>query len=128
MLNVANGTPFQGYVQLNSSTLGPVPFAIIVNVGQAALGVFPSKMRTYITNITLSSNDAVVSLVTMDTGSTTPTKLVSAYLSLTALLQPEEIPNGVLRGVIGVSPRMTAQAVSAGATIECIIQGYLCNT
>lgn len=129
MLNIQDGTPFQGYVSLTQGVPGPVAFAYFVTVGQALIGIAPpAGHRAYITNITLSSNDAVVSLVTMDSGGTTPTKFVSAYLSGSVLLQPEEIPNGVLRSIFGVSPRMTAQAVSAGATVECIIQGYLSKT
>lgn len=129
------GTPFIGYLSLTNATPGPVSFPIQVVMGGTSdpYTLLPAD-KVYITNITMSSNDATAALVTVDTGSsgggvdTTPTKLVSAYLSATQYLQPEQIPPGVCHGPPGVAPRATASAVTAGKTVEIIIKGYIGKT
>jgi hypothetical protein len=123
---IASGTPFIGYVSLTPGAPGPVPFAIFLIMGQAAIAM-PANLVPYIVNMTLSSNDSVASLVTVDSGGTAPTKFLRAYMSQTQVLQPEQIALGVLRGILGTAPRAAAQAVSAGATVECTIMGYLYN-
>ncbi len=124
MLNVKNGTPFIGYAQLTNGAPGPTTFSLFVTMGQVAAAM-PVGMKPYIVNITLSSNDATPALVTLDSGGTTPTKFVSAYMSVSQALQPEEIPPGICRGRPGFMPRVTATAVSGVSTVECVIQGYL---
>lgn len=127
MINTGSGTPFIGYVSLTSVAPGPVSFALFLTMGQAAVAM-PANMRPYIVNMTLSSNDAVASLVTLDTGGGTPTKLSRAYVNVTQTLQPEGVDFGLCRGVLGVMPRATANAVSPGSTVECVIHGYLSAT
>lgn len=128
MLQRLSGTPFQGYAQLTNGSPGPKSFNIVTTIGTAGSTILAANLRVYIVNITLSSNDATPALVTMDSGGTTPTKFISAYMSAAQQLQPEEIPPGILRGIFGTMPRIGATAVSGGATVECVIQGYVSNT
>lgn len=127
------GTPFVAYAQLTNGAPGPVAFTLYTVMGSASYAL-ASNERVYITNITLSSNDTAVALVTLDTGDTggtgdtTPTKLVSAYLSASQYLQPEQIPPGCCRGVFGVAPRIAATAVTSGKTVEAILKGYIAKT
>jgi hypothetical protein len=124
---IRTGTPFVGYSQLTNGAPGPKVFQIFLEMGQAAVAM-PAGFRPYIVNITLSSNDTTAALVTLDTGGATPTKLVSAYMSATQQLQPEEVDLGIVRGIFGTAPRLGASAVSVAATVECVIIGYLGST
>lgn len=115
MALVLTGTPFVGYCALANGSIGPTPFTLYTDPGNtaaytlAAAGTTPNAERVYITNVTLSSNDATAAIVTLDTGSTgsgantQPTTLLQAFLSATQVLQPIQIPPGVLRGIPGIA-------------------------
>jgi hypothetical protein len=123
MALVNNGSPILGYVSLNSTSPGPVPFALTLN---GAPYVVPTNERIYITNITVSSNNTPT-LVTIDDGPAHASKLLSAYCS--SLMPPcvVPIPLGVCRLEFGQTPRASASAAPSG-TIECTIYGYVSRT
>lgn len=126
MINTNSGTPFVGYASLTPGAPGPVAITLFTVMGATAYAL-QSTERCYITNVTISSGDTATNLITIDSGGTTPTKFVSAYVSQTKVLSPLQIPPGVCRGIAGVVPRATAAAVS-GATVEIIVKGFISRT
>ena len=125
MALVKTGTPVVGYASLTNGAPGPTSFALQVTMGGASAYTLAATERLYITNITISTNDAAAPLVTIDTGGTTPTKLTRVYASPTSPPSPEAIPPGVCRGLFGVAPRASAPAVTLGKTVEVVIAGYV---
>jgi hypothetical protein len=127
MINTSTGTPFVGYASLTNAAPGPTSFTLYTVMGQAAY-TLGAQERCYITNITISSSDTAAALIVVDTGGTTPTKLLSAYVSVSQPIQPEIIEPGFCRGIFGVAPRATASAVTSGKTVELVLKGYLGRT
>jgi hypothetical protein len=129
VINTTAGTPVVGYVSLSNGAVGPTAFTLFTVMGQASY-TLQSKERIYVTNITVSSSDtnAAPPLITIDSGGTTPTKWVNAYVSAAKPLQPIQIPPGVLKGIFNVVPRATAASVTATTTVEIVIKGYISTT
>jgi hypothetical protein len=138
MALITAGTPFVGSVALSNAAPGPANFSLVVDQGSgvaytlAAAGAgAPSAERVFVTNVLISSSDTATAQITLDSGSVgsggdaTPTVWLVAQVSISQPLQPVMIPRGVLRGVPGVVPRLTASAVTAGKTVTAIIIGYI---
>lgn len=121
------GTPFVGYISLTSAAPGPVNIAIFNPMGGAAYTLSAAEMLV-VTNITVSSNDTAAALVTVDTAGTTPTKLLSSYLSSTLPPVSVQAPTGCVHGIFGVPLRATATAVTAGKTVEIVVYGLISRT
>lgn len=122
----STGTPFLGYISL--ATAGALNIPIWTVMGSAATYTLKANERLVVTNLQVSSNDTVAALVTIDTGGGTPTKLLSAYLSTTQFLQPEEIPAGICHGIFGTPLRANISAVTGGKTVEIVLVGFVSAT
>lgn len=137
---VKTGTPFVGYAQLKNGTLGPVAFTLYtvltgntpyaLQAAAAATGGFttgtegtPQAERLIITNISISTNDTNIDLVTLDAGASAAS-LLSRYIS-NLVAYNEHFEAGFLKCQSGVVPRVSASAVAPGCTIECTIHGFI---
>jgi len=121
-----SGTPTTAYLSLTNATPGPAPFALKQISGGATYTLQPNEVFI-IELITISSNDPVQALVTVDDGPTAAgfvtRRLASQYVSATL---PTTFPN-FQPGFVsrrGAPPRGTAGTVSAGKTIELVATGY----
>jgi len=121
------GTPFVGYLSLVNGAIGPTNIPIFTVMGQAAY-TMQANERLYITNITVSSNDTTQALITVDSGGTTPTKLLSSYLSTTQPPAVVNMPPGTMRGIAGTLLRGTAGAITATKSVEIVVTGYISRT
>lgn len=121
-----SGTPFIGYLSLSAAAT-PTNVPVFVPMGSAAYTLKATE-KLMVTNITLSSNDSTGGLFTLDTAGGTPTKFVSAYLSSTQFLQPEQIPPGVCVGILGTLLRAQVSAITATKTVEVVIKGTIVST
>jgi hypothetical protein len=122
-----DGNPFTGYVSLTNAAPGPVNIPIFTVMGVAAYTIQPSD-KLYILFISVSSNDTAQALVTVDTAGTTPTKLLSQYLSSTQPPGIMQAPWGSIQGIAGTLLRATASAVTSGKTVEVLVYGTVGKT
>lgn len=119
-----HGTPFVGYLSLVHTGLGPTNIPVTVPPGGSAY-TLAARERLMVTNIAITTNDSTQELVTIDNGATSPTTLVSAYVSASTPPYVESIPPGDLPGYGGTLLRATAGAITSGKTVEITIKGYI---
>lgn len=124
-----SGTPIMGSLSLAPGSLGPTAFALFTVMGQAAY-TLKANERIYVHSIAVSTNDAVLELITVDTGGVTPTKIVSAYLMFGGAFSPISLnwPPGTAHGIFGVVPRGSASAITAAKTVEITMSGIVSKT
>jgi hypothetical protein len=122
-----DGTPVLGYISLAPGSLGPTAFSLFTVKGQAAYTLAANE-RVYITNISISTNDTAVPLITIDTGGPTPTNVLRAYMPASMQAVQESIAVGAAPCIFGVVPRATASAITAAKTVEITIAGLVSRT
>ena len=128
MIQALNGTPFTGYLSLNTGVPGPLAFAIFPVPGGAAYALGAGE-RIYITSVTISTNDPALDLVTIDDGFiSSPTNIARAYVTITTPAYVDNFPPGIVRTAQGKTPRAGSSAITAAKTVECIIRGYISRT
>jgi hypothetical protein len=120
----ASGTPVIGTATLTNGAIGPTQFTLYTVMGSNPQPLQPNE-RVVIDQILITSNDPALALVTVDTDSSVPTKLVSAYATSSFPAYSENFAPGTCRGAIGLVPRISASAVSAGKQISAAINGHI---